>query len=160
MIVYPLKFHLLFVGNETDGSRRRFYQRRRHSPQHRTRIETNNPIYEGAAIYETTPGESLKCLIPPIHSPDSTHHYVDQPPSLPPPRPQEPVDEIDAIKASLKQANWPQASEAENGDVYVAMGPNSYCTPIVSNKKDVAPKQTENANEDVRRGFAGVPLCS
>ena len=142
LIANPLKFHLLFVGNETDGSRRWFRQRR-HSPQH--------------AIYETTPGESLKCLIPPINSPDSAHHYVDQPPSLPPPRPQEPMDEIDAIKASLKLASLPQASKVENGDVYVATGPSSYCTPIVNNKKDVAPKQIENASEDVRRGSAGGP---
>ena len=69
------------------------------------------------------------------------------------------MDEIDAIKASLKQASLPQASEAENGDIYVAMGPSSYCTPIVSNKKNVAPKQIENASKDVRRGSAGVPEC-
>jgi hypothetical protein len=33
------------------------------------------------------------------------------------------MDEIDAIKASLKQANLPQTSEAENGDIYVVMDP-------------------------------------
>lgn len=87
--------------------------------------ENCNPIYEGA-FYETTPGESLSCLIPRSSAPDSTHHYVRQPPSLPPPRGQgtiEPMDEIDAIKASLKQATeWP---DSEIGDVYVVMGPNS-----------------------------------
>ena len=70
------------------------------------------------------------------------------------------MDEIDAIKASLKQASLPQASEAENGDVYVAMGPSSYCTPIVNNKKDVAQQQIEKASEDVMGGSAGVPFCS
>lgn len=67
---------------------------------------------------------------------------------------------IDAIKASLKQASFPQASEVENGDVYVAMGPKSYCTPNVNNKKDIVSKQTENASEDVMSGSAVVPLCS
>lgn len=115
----------------------------------RTRMETCNPIYEGA-LYETTPGESLTCLISPASTPDSTHHYIKQPPSLPPPRGQsatEPMDEIDAIKASMKQAaEWP---ESETGDVYVVMGPNS-TTPKVNHKdirKDSAPNQLKSANE-------------
>ena len=105
-----------------------------------TRRENCNPIYEGA-FYETTPGESLTCLIPRTSTPDSTHRYVQQPPSLPPPRGQgtlEPMDEIDVIKASLKQAaEWP---EPEIGDIYVVMGPNS-TTPNKDNGNDVAVNQ-------------------
>ena len=86
----------------------------------------------------------------PTSTSDSTHRYVKQPPSLPPPRGQgttEPMDEIDAIKASLKQAaEWP---ESETGDVYVVMGPNS-TTPKVNHKDsgmDAAPNQLKNTNE-------------
>ena len=90
-----------------------------------THREACNPIYEGA-VYETTPGESLMCLMSPTSTPDSANCYVKQPPSLPPPRSKvanEPMDEIDAYKASLKQATeW---SKSETGDVYVAMGPNN-----------------------------------
>ena len=136
----------LNIGNETDGLNTQFGQRRN---QCTTKMESNNPIYEGGAIYETTPGESMMCLIPPVRAPDSAHHYVDQPPSLPPPRVQEPMDEIDAIKASLKHAELPQTSEAELGDVYVAMGPNS-TFPNENNRKDIPPDHNhqENASRD------------
>lgn len=113
-----LKFAFACLGDDIDGQGRQAGR----SITHR---ETCNPIYEGA-VYETTPGESLTCLISPSSALDSTHCYVKQPPSLPPPRDQgtaEPLDEIDAIKASLMQGvEWPKS---ESGDVYVVMGPNS-----------------------------------
>ena len=80
------------------------------------RAQASNPIYEGAT-YETTPGESFRSLDSlneprrsATSSADLTLHYVDVPPNLPPPRGadkqllSEPVDEIAAIKASIKEA--------------------------------------------------------
>ena len=90
----------------------------------------SNPIYEGQdPVYEVTPGEAVKALISPTSSTpttpaDITPRYFGMPPSLPPPRnasvtmlPKlETVDEIDAIKASIKDAKIPQS-----GDDYMIM---------------------------------------
>ena len=95
------------------------------------KMEANNPIYEGA-VYESTPGESVKSLLsshstPSTPSADSAPRYFDIPPSLPPPRkglvsiqPKlEPLDEIDAIKASFKQLELPPLHLS--GDEYMIM---------------------------------------
>ena len=84
-----------------------------------------NPIYEGhGPVYEITPGEVVKSIMSPISSipstpADITPRYFDMPPSLPPPRngsvaalPKlDTVDEIDAIKASIKDTEIPQSGE-------------------------------------------------
>ena len=122
------------------------------------KVEASNPIYEGPT-YETTPGESFKPLIslnesrPTTPSAELTPHYVDTPPTLPPPRggervntrgSSEPVDEIDAIKASIKQAQLQLPALGQTGDEeYMIMGPK-HCT---SKSKDVigskeGPKKT------------------
>ena len=108
-------------------------------------MESFNPIYEGA-VYETPPGESLKSLLPPTSPQDSTHHYIEQPPTLPPPRGQgatEPMDEIDAIKTFIKQSELPQIPESGTGDVYVTMGPNNTTSMAnnMANGKGVSPHQ-------------------
>ena len=100
----------------------------------------SNPIYEGP-VYEATPGEAIKSLISPISSTpsppaDLTPRYFNMPPSLPPPRngsvttqPKlEPVDEIDAIKASLKDLELPQC-----GDEYMVMN----CVKQTDGNKDI-----------------------
>ena len=92
----------------------------------------SNPIYEGQdPVYEVTPGEATITLIsPPSSTPttpaDVTPRYFNMhvPPSLPPPRngsvtmlPKlETVDEIDAIKAAIKDVEIPQS-----GDEYMIM---------------------------------------
>ena len=96
----------------------------------------SNPIYEGQnPVYEETPGEAIKALIigPPNSTPctpaDITPRYFDlqmppTAPSLPPPRngsvitlPKlETVDEIDAMKAAIKDSKIPQS-----GDEYMIM---------------------------------------
>ena len=53
------------------------------------------------------------------------------------------MDEIDAIKTSLKQSELSQIPESGTGDVYVIMGPNS-TTSMANNKangKGVSPHQ-------------------
>jgi hypothetical protein len=93
----------------------------------------SNPIYEGQnPVYEETPGEAIKALISPATSipstpADVTPRYFDlhMPPSLPPPRngsvtvlPKlETVDEIDAMKAAIKDGKIPHS-----GDEYMIMG--------------------------------------
>ena len=96
----------------------------------------SNPIYEGQnPVYEETPGEAIKDLISPANgtpctSADITPRYFDlhmstNAPSLPPPRngsvtmlPKlETVDEIDAMKAAIKNGKIPQS-----GDEYMIMG--------------------------------------
>ena len=85
------------------------------------------------------PGESFKRLLslnePPSTTPSAelTHHYVDTPPTLPPPRAcektntrafPEPLDEIDAIKAKIKQAQLQLPAAHQTGeDEYMIMGP-------------------------------------
>ena len=95
----------------------------------------SNPIYEGQnPVYEETPGEAIKALISPeISTPstpaDVTPRYFDlhmppTAPSLPPPRngsvtmlPKlETVDEIDGMKATIKDGKIPQS-----GDEYMIM---------------------------------------
>ena len=125
---------LLRVGDEPDG------QQLIAQPNKNSRkVEASNPIYEGGAVYETMPGESFKRLLS-LNEPsstttsaDSTHHYVDTPPTLPPPRAadatdtqasSEPLDEIDAIKARIKQAQLQLPASHQNGeDEYMIMGP-------------------------------------
>ena len=80
-------------------------------------------------INEVTPSEALNPLISPISSipstpADVTPRYFDKPPTLPPPRngsvamlpTLETVDEIDAIKAAIKDSELPQT-----GDEYMVM---------------------------------------
>lgn len=115
------------IGTEIDG-----YSSNNHKTSSRIRIENTNPLYEGAALYETMPGESYKSLqLSPTNvlTPDLTPHYVDHPPSLPPPRPDsnaamlaEPVDEIDAIKASFKKDSDLFDFQQQDGE-YMIMGP-------------------------------------
>lgn len=129
--------------SETDGVR--LISRNNNKPS-RVRIENTNPIYEGA-VYETTPGESLKLLLSSPGSPstpdvDNAHQYVEQPPNLPPPRGLgvhvqpyvEPVDEIDEIKASIKHAEAELTQLHQPDGEYMIMGPNN-STPIASSKK-------------------------
>lgn len=131
MVVFCNNSVLLYVciGTEIDG-----YSSNNHKTSSRVRrIENTNPLYEGAALYETMPGESYKSLLQTsptnISTPDSTPHYVDHPPSLPPPRPDsnaailaEPVDEIDAIKASFKKDSDLFDFQQQDGE-YMIMGP-------------------------------------
>ena len=107
-------------------------------------------------MYEVTPGEAIKALISPTNSTpttpaDITPRYFDMPPSLPPPRngsvtmlPKlETVDEIDAIKAAIKDAEIPQS-----GDEYMIMNGAKHDgkTDILPNNghiHDVDKKNTE-----------------
>ena len=97
------------------------------------KVEAYNAIYEGA-VYESTPGESVKSHIyshstgtPSAPSADSTSCYVDITPSLPPPRkglvstqPKlEPPDKTDVIKASFEQLELPPPPLS--GDEYMDM---------------------------------------
>ena len=87
----------------------------------------SNPIYEGQdPVYEVTPGEATNTLISPPSSTtttpaDVTPRYFNMhvPPSLSPPRngsvtmlPKlETVDEIDAIKAAIKDVEISQSGD-------------------------------------------------
>ena len=99
-------------------------------------------------MYETTPGESFRPLLsssatPSTPSADSTPHYVNPPPSLPPPRHElvnvqpylEPMDNIDAIKASIKHADLPPVNhQSGSGDEYMIMGPAKNATSKAESK--------------------------
>ena len=76
------------VDTQTDGA----YEAPRRRPTRgrppNLRLESDNPLYEGA-MYEVTPGESLKTLsfVPTTPSAEaSTRYMFDMAPQLPPPR--------------------------------------------------------------------------
>ena len=125
LLAISVKFwFMLPIGDFIDGG---------HSPNQkraRFRIENTNPIYEGAALYETMPGELLinKTRPPPpnVSTPADLSRYVEPPPSLPPPRVDseantQPEDDIDAIKLSIKQDNLLNFEQPDNE--YMVMGP-------------------------------------
>ena len=92
-------------------------------------LQAKNPIYEGA-MYETTPGESLKSLLSPCSVPctplaDAASRYTfDFPPKLPPPRkgsvsiPPK-LETHNEVKDSFKQAELPPLHLI--GDEYMIM---------------------------------------
>ena len=92
-------------------------------------LQAKNPIYEGA-MYETTPGESLKSLLSPCSVPctpladAATRYTFDFPPKLPPPRkgsvsiPPK-LETHEEIKGSFKQADLPPLHLT--GDEYMIM---------------------------------------
>ena len=115
----------------------------------------SNPIYEGQnQVYEETPGEAIKALMigpansTPCTPADITPRYLDlhmppTAPSLPPPRNRsvatlpklETVDEINAMKAAIKDGKIPQS-----GDEYMIMG-----GPKSDRKMDVHDANKSNA---------------
>ena len=107
-------------------------------------LESTNPIYEGAGLYEMTPGEftfTQPTLTLNTGPSDLTHRYVGTPPTLPPPRGDKQQDimhahlpleeissrtcrqysEIDTLKAPVAQAEVCST----DGDEYMVMGPQN-----------------------------------
>lgn len=127
--------NIIFIERETDGDCAKAKPRRKKSRSTVHKVVNNNPIYEGA-VYETTPGESFKPLLissstPSLNKAGSAPNCHDTPPvpNLPPSIPTNkecaqpylvPVNEIERIKTSIKQAELSQRSQC--GDEYMVMG--------------------------------------
>lgn len=123
-------------------------------------LQAKNPIYEGA-MYETTPGESLKSLLSPCSVPctplaeAATRYTFDFPPKLPPPRkgsvsiPPK-LETHEEVKDSFKQADLTPLHLI--GDEYMIMNARKFSKgnhESIGNSKDLTNSTVEKCgNED------------